>query len=419
MPPGRPGRALAGRPGRPAAAPTARLPPVRQRAARDLLLAVFLDVEPLARCRVRLRGVPADGPRVRRQRSTLWTASLLLLSRADLVRHRRACRPIAAGSPALTAGRRRRRRARRPRPGPRRGVGLPGPDGAPPRGRRRPPVRLRAPRAASAGCETLEGSRKAVLDVEASELRRIERDLHDGAQQRLVMLTIDLSLAAERIDTDPARPRDARRSRPASRPARRWPSCATWCAASPRRSSSTAAWSRRSSAIAGRCPVPTVVASTLPPGERLPDAVERAAYFVVAEALANVAKHASAARLRGPLPARGARARRRGLGRRRRRRARRSPGGGLAGLAGRVEALDGTLTVDEPAGRTDARPRRDPGPRAGARRPRDGARGATRRLRSRPGARRRAVRSPGRSAPPARGGGRSPSRAARACRRCC
>ena len=56
--------------------------------------------------------------------------------------------------------------------------------------------------------ETLEGSRKAVLDVEASELRRIERDLHDGAQQRLVMLTIDLSLAAERIDTDPAGARD-------------------------------------------------------------------------------------------------------------------------------------------------------------------------------------------------------------------
>ena len=51
--------------------------------------------------------------------------------------------------------------------------------------------------------ETLEESRKAVLDVEASELRRIERDLHDGAQQRLVMLTINLGLAAERIDSDP------------------------------------------------------------------------------------------------------------------------------------------------------------------------------------------------------------------------
>ena len=52
--------------------------------------------------------------------------------------------------------------------------------------------------------ETLRESRSAVLDVEASELHRIERDLHDGAQQRLVMLTIDLGLASERIDDDPA-----------------------------------------------------------------------------------------------------------------------------------------------------------------------------------------------------------------------
>ena len=52
--------------------------------------------------------------------------------------------------------------------------------------------------------EALRKSRSAVLDVEASELHRIERDLHDGAQQRLVMLTIDLGLASERIDTDPA-----------------------------------------------------------------------------------------------------------------------------------------------------------------------------------------------------------------------
>ena len=51
--------------------------------------------------------------------------------------------------------------------------------------------------------ETLRESRSAVLDVEASELRRIERDLHDGAQPRLVRLSIDLGLASERIDTDP------------------------------------------------------------------------------------------------------------------------------------------------------------------------------------------------------------------------
>ncbi len=119
--------------------------------------------------------------------------------------------------------------------------------------------------------ETLEVSRKAVIDVEATELRRIERDLHDGAQQRLVMLSIDLGLAAERIDTDPAggpcarrrgagpgTPGPRRAARPRSRdragdPARPrpgpGPERARWPAA----------------------PVPTVVTSTLPEGIRLPD----------------------------------------------------------------------------------------------------------------------------------------------------
>ena len=51
--------------------------------------------------------------------------------------------------------------------------------------------------------ERLRGSRSAALELEASELRRIERDLHDGAQQRLVALAIDLGLAEDRIDSDP------------------------------------------------------------------------------------------------------------------------------------------------------------------------------------------------------------------------
>src|SRR5262249_31078223 len=52
--------------------------------------------------------------------------------------------------------------------------------------------------------ETLRQSRSAALDQEAWELHGTEGDLHDGAQQRLVMLTIALGLAAERADTDPA-----------------------------------------------------------------------------------------------------------------------------------------------------------------------------------------------------------------------
>ncbi len=196
--------------------------------------------------------------------------------------------------------------------------------------------------------ETLEGSRKTVLDVEATELRRIERDLHDGAQQRLVMLTIDLSLAAERIDTDPVAARalvveaqdQARQALAELRDLVRGIAPAILL---------DRGLVPALSAIASRCPVPTVVESTLPEGARLPDATERAAYFVVAEALANVAKHASAGRC-------AIRCRREGerlvvevwddgAGG-----ARVLPGGGLAGLAGRVEALDGTLTIESPPG---------------------------------------------------------------------
>ena len=196
--------------------------------------------------------------------------------------------------------------------------------------------------------QTLEVSRRAVLDVEASELRRIERDLHDGAQQRLVMLAMQLGLAAERIDTDPASAKElvidarnqARQALAELRDLVRGMAPAILVdrglvAALP--------------ALAGRSPIPTIVASELPDDLRLPDAIERAAYFVVAETVANVAKHSAATRCeirvrleRGRLVVEveddgngGAML---------------VPGGGLAGLAGRVEALDGTLDVTSPGG---------------------------------------------------------------------
>ena len=197
--------------------------------------------------------------------------------------------------------------------------------------------------------ETLEGSRKAVIDVEASELRRIERDLHDGAQQRLVMLTIDLGLAAERIDTDPAAARalvveaqdQARLALAELRDLVRGIAPAILL---------DRGLVPALSAIAGRCPVPTAVASTLPEGERLPDAVERAAYFVVAEAAGQRRQARVGGALRDPRAGREARTLvveiwDDGAGG-----ARVVPGGGLAGLAGRVEALDGSLTIESPAG---------------------------------------------------------------------
>jgi signal transduction histidine kinase len=196
--------------------------------------------------------------------------------------------------------------------------------------------------------ETLEDSRKAVIDVGATELRRIERDLHDGAQQRLVMLSIDLGMAVERIDTDPAGARalvveaqdQARLALAELRDLVRGIAPAILL---------DRGLIPALSALAARAPVPTTVASTLPEGIRLPDAVERAGYFVVAESLANVAKHAAATRCEVRC-----RAEERGLvvetwddgagG------ARVVPGGGLAGLAGRVQALDGSLTVDSSTG---------------------------------------------------------------------
>jgi signal transduction histidine kinase len=196
--------------------------------------------------------------------------------------------------------------------------------------------------------ERLRESRSAVLDVEASELHRIERDLHDGAQQRLVMLSIDLGLASERIDTDPTAAKQlilegqaqAREALAEIRQLVRGiaPSILLDRGLVPALES-----------ISGRGPVPTVIKSELEPGERFPAAVERAGYFVVAEALANVAKHSGATRCEVRCRREGPRlvvevwddgAGGAGL----------EPGGGLEGLAGRVAGVDGTFSISSPAG---------------------------------------------------------------------
>ena len=194
----------------------------------------------------------------------------------------------------------------------------------------------------------LRESRSAVLDVEASELHRIERDLHDGAQQRLVALTIDLGLAGERMDADPAAARQliaegqeqARQALAEIRQLVRGiaPSILLDRGLVPALES-----------ISGRGPVPIVLSSNLAPGERLSPATERAAYFVVSEALANLAKHSGATR--GEV-----RVRREGAslvvevwddgagG------AHVEPGGGLSGLESRVAGVDGTFSVTSPPG---------------------------------------------------------------------
>jgi signal transduction histidine kinase len=196
--------------------------------------------------------------------------------------------------------------------------------------------------------ETLRQSRSAVIDVEASELHRIERDLHDGAQRRLVMLSIDLGLASERIDSDPAAAKELilegqEQARQALAEIR---DLVRGIAPSILLDRGLVA---ALESISGRGPVPTVIRSELAPGERFAPAVERTAYFVAAEALANVAKHSGAHRCEVRIGRDGGRlvveVRDDGAGG-----ARIEPAGGLSGLAGRVAGVDGTFSVSSPEG---------------------------------------------------------------------
>ena len=217
--------------------------------------------------------------------------------------------------------------------------------------------------------ERLRGSRSAAVELEASELRRIERDLHDGAQQRLVALAIDLGLAEERIDTDPASARklvagardQARQALAELRDLVRGVAPAILV---------DRGLVAALGAVAGGCPVPTFIDSEVTPLERLPPAVERAAYFVVVESLANAAKHSEATRcdvfLRRsakPSPGRGPRQRRRRrrhLARRRAGRpARPRRGRSTGGSACRARPADPrSCTSRCRSGRADRRPPR-------------------------------------------------------------
>jgi signal transduction histidine kinase len=193
--------------------------------------------------------------------------------------------------------------------------------------------------------EELEESRAGAVDLQETELRRIERDLHDGAQARLVALGMSLGMAEEKLQTDPESARlllaearsDAREALGELRDLARGirPPILT-----------DRGLEAAIGALAVRSPLPVSLSVDVP--ERPAGAVETAAYFVVAEALANAIKHAAASAIDitvktadgrlvaevvddgsgGADPA----------------------GGGLTGLRQRVGALDGTLRVTSPAG---------------------------------------------------------------------
>lgn len=198
----------------------------------------------------------------------------------------------------------------------------------------------------AAEVSTLRTTRAEVVDAADAERRRIERDLHDGAQQRLVALAMDLGVARANFERDP----DG-----AHRLVVKAHEEAKAALADLRelvRGIHPAVLTDRGldaalSALAARCPVPVEV--RVAPGERAEVTIEAAAYFVVAEALTNVARHAKADRVLVAVTRDGDRlgvaVEDDGVGG-----ADAAAGTGLAGLERRVAALDGTFTVVSPVG---------------------------------------------------------------------
>jgi signal transduction histidine kinase len=192
----------------------------------------------------------------------------------------------------------------------------------------------------------LTATRAAALEAHGAELRRIERDLHDGTQNRLVAVVmmlgmmerslrrgpdnvIPLILKAQDAATDAlADLRDVVRSIHPPILADRGLNGAV-------------------DALAARCPIPCEV--SVESARRLPAAVEAAAYFVVAEALTNVAKHSGATQVRVEIAMSGdvltIEVTDDGLGG-----ADEDGGTGLSGIRRRIEAFDGQTSVTSPTG---------------------------------------------------------------------
>jgi signal transduction histidine kinase len=195
--------------------------------------------------------------------------------------------------------------------------------------------------------EQLAASRARIVAVGDAERRRLERNLHDGAQQRLVSVALDLRLAGATLEKDPAGARkilsgaqdqlaqgleDLRELARGIHPA-----VLTDHGLGP-----------ALEALMSRSPVPVEITEL--PTERLAGPVEVAAYYVVAEAITNVAKYAHASHVTVSIRRSNGRATVTvsddGVGG-----ADPSQGTGLRGLADRLEALNGRLHVDSPAAR--------------------------------------------------------------------
>ena len=139
--------------------------------------------------------------------------------------------------------------------------------------------------------DELRGSRERMLQIGLEERRRLERDLHDGAQQRLVSMALNIRLARAKLNEDPLAAEQLLASAgdelESALEELRELARGIHPAVLTDRGLGTALQT-----LANRAPVPVELGEL--PDERLPEAVELAAYFVVAEALTNVAKYAEA-----------------------------------------------------------------------------------------------------------------------------
>jgi signal transduction histidine kinase len=193
--------------------------------------------------------------------------------------------------------------------------------------------------------EELKGSRARIVDASQKERQRLERNLHDGAQQRLIALSLELRFLEERLTGDPE--------------ARARLDQARWEIATSLEELRDVARGIHPAVVTGhgleialeqlaaRAPVPVRLEVKIE--GRLPERLEVAAFYLVSESLANIGKHAKAtsatvevARTNGQLTVEVVD---NGVGG-----ADTESGSGLRGLADRVEALEGRLRVWSPSG---------------------------------------------------------------------
>jgi signal transduction histidine kinase len=206
-------------------------------------------------------------------------------------------------------------------------------------------IEARRARALRERVDHLRDARYRIITAVDAERQRIERDLHDGAQQRLVALTVTLGMAESRLTSDP----DAAAELIAK--AREEAQLAVKELRELAHGIHPTLLSERGlgaalEALAVRAPVPVSVHGV--PDDRLPSVVESTAYYVTAEALTNVAKYARADQAFVHLSVEDDRLRLQvgddGVG------GADPSGTGLRGLRDRVDALDGEIEIHSPPG---------------------------------------------------------------------